>query len=246
MVQWTPQIVPSILPPGVSFDPACLSAQECKRLFGLASQLPFEHLDVRGKKFLRGKVMFVEVKQVAAAVTTPAGSAGEERKNVTVGSLYRFPLGNDQKQKVAFTALADAPSWLLELRDRHAPGANNLIVQVFPDHKAGIAPHSDNRAKAYADLVPGKPIVDLILLQKPTDKRPLTYQRDDAPGRYWSIEAGNGAKVVLDYDANRQGQHAVLPVGKRLCAGSRISIVFRWIQSYFDTATGEPVAIKDA
>jgi hypothetical protein len=196
-------------PEGVELDTKAIDSARATEIFKELHALPFVRLPVRGQKFKRSKVMYVDI--------------SDDGK---IGSLYRFPYGNDGAQKVDYKALKDAPKVLLELRDKHAPGSNNVIVTLYPHGKAGIGPHSDNRANQYTDMVPTKPIVDLVFMETPTEVRPLCYQLDavvvpaksdgggamedeeeegegDGDGKQekqvpdvWALAAGHGSKVT--------------------------------------------------
>lgn len=206
-------------PAGVELVPNAIESKQASELFAELRKLPFVRLPVRGQTFKRAKVMYVDVNAEG-----------------TRGSLYRFPMGNDAGQKVPYYPMSNAPASVLKLRKEHAPGSNNIIVSLFGDHKTGITMHSDNRSVKYADMTPGQPIVDLVLMQHANQVRPFQYQVD-GQDVVWNLPAGHGSKVVLSDAANRAGKHAVPKVLKKQCSGERISIVFRTIQSQFDVTT---------
>lgn len=213
-------------PEGLELEAAAIEGKEATRIFTELNKLPFVRLPHRGQRLKRAKVMYVDI------------SADGE-----TGALYRFPAGNESAQKVDYTPLADAPEVVRALRDKYAAGANNVIVTRFADGTVGIPAHSDNRIVKYADMQPGKPIVDLVFFERPDETRPFTYRRDggneDEP--CWVLTAGHGAKITLSDAANRGGQHAVPEVGKRGSRGARISVVFRYIQGRFAVDTRKPV-----
>jgi hypothetical protein len=245
------------LPEGVTWEIGVLSTEYATECWKVLRALEFKALMYRGKPMPRPKApFFVDVKR--------------DDKGTVLIPLYTFPgLTFKSKAHPPWVDLADdknpACKVLRELRDKHAPGANQVLVTLYRDGKDNIGPHSDKKK----DLVPGKPIIDIILMANSAEKRIFQVLKivsdkkqeadsdsesdvdsdsdaDEPEPMQWEIPAGHGDKITLTSQANDAYMHAVPPIkGKKKAqqAGERISLVFRYIQTYYNPQTREIVQL---